>query len=59
MVEERGDFCRPHVSRMTLAVEEDVAAAPMDVGLFRTMAELSTAAENRDLLKQAWWVRTP
>lgn len=38
---------------MALVVEQDVLPNPVPVGLFGSRAEVPTAADGRDLIKQA------
>ena len=51
--EEAGDLCGAHLGRVALAMEEDVAPDPRDVGVFGPAAVVACAESRADRVEEA------
>ena len=52
MIQEIAHLGRIHLPRMALAVEQDVASNPVDVGLLRARAIMTNTNGGPDLVQQ-------
>lgn len=53
MVQEGFDLCRPHFPGVTLAMEQNELAGPVEIGALCAGAEMATPANDGNLLKKA------
>ena len=54
MVEERFNILRTEFARMLLMMKQDELPTPVSISLDRAIAEMPTAADDRELIEQAW-----